>query len=141
MANIACKGTQYGSKILCNYINPDNIIINEEYDLDKTPYEYPNEPKTGEIIVDGTIPEPDPNPLVNYKNNLINPFAICVGCGKSINGVRYKCIICENFDYCEYCENKDNGKHGHPLLKINRPEMCPVSYHYLCIVCSVHITT
>jgi hypothetical protein len=125
LANIACKGTKYGSEDLGNYINLRNVTINGETDLDKTPYDYPNGPKIGNITVDGTIPEPDPSNNSNKK--VIHPGIICDGCEKPIIGVRYKCTICNDFDFCESCEEKDKGNHGHPLLKINRPEMCPIA--------------
>ena len=126
LANIACKGTQYGSETLGNYINCNNVAISGETDLDKSPYDYPNEPKIGNITVDGTIPEPDPR-VGNSSKKVIHPGSVCNGCGNNIIGVRYKCTICHGFDYCEKCEEKDKGEHGHPFLKILRPEMCPIS--------------
>ena len=59
------------------------------------------------------------------KKEIVHRGVICDGCNGPIIGTRYKCVICEDFDYCEKCEKKSNGGHGHPLLKINRPEMCP----------------
>lgn len=48
----------------------------------------------------------------------------CDGCGTfPIVGCRYKCAVCDNFDYCEECEKKFSQKHGHPLLKIRNPSM------------------
>ena len=52
---------------------------------------------------------------------------ICDGCNIPITGIRYKCVICKDFDYCEKCEDIYKIEHGHPLLKINSPEMCPIS--------------
>ena len=49
----------------------------------------------------------------------------CSECKKDIVGIRYKCAICKDFDFCEKCEEKNQGKHGHPFLKINRPDLCP----------------
>ena len=126
LANIACKGTQYGSETIGNYINCNSVTINGETDLDKTPYDYPNEPKIGNISVDGTIPEPNPR-VNNSLKNVNHPGIVCDGCGNPIIGVRYKCTICPDFDYCEKCEEKDKGEHGHPLLKILRPDMCPIA--------------
>lgn len=65
--------------------------------------------------------------LNSEKKNVVHPGVICDGCNGPIIGVRYKCTICDNFDYCEKCEEKNNGEHGHPLLKIISPEMCPVA--------------
>ena len=44
----------------------------------------------------------------------------CNGCGmESIYGIRYKCTICPNFNFCSICEN--NKEHEHPFLKIKFP--------------------
>jgi hypothetical protein len=45
----------------------------------------------------------------------------CDGCGVSpIIGIRYKCSVCKNFDFCEVCE--DRVSHEHPFIKIVKPE-------------------
>lgn len=50
----------------------------------------------------------------------------CDGCGASpIIGCRYKCSICQNFDYCPLCE--DARKHEHPFIKIRRPALQPAA--------------
>ena len=74
------------------------------------------------------------NKLILQKNirkkenkNKIHYENICNGCNTPIIGIRYKCVICKDFDYCEKCEDIYKEEHGHPLLKINSPEMCPVS--------------
>ena len=59
---------------------------------------------------------------------IIHHHVKCDGCKKSpIQGIRYKCTICKNFDYCEECEKKYALEHGHPLLKIRKPELAPIS--------------
>ena len=53
---------------------------------------------------------------------------ICDGCDKEpIIGNRYKCTVCDDFDYCEACEEKFRDQHKHPFLKIYKPSMDPVS--------------
>jgi hypothetical protein len=48
----------------------------------------------------------------------------CDGCGESpIIGVRYKCAVCKNFDYCANCEEKLD--HDHPFLKIKKAGGAP----------------
>ena len=64
--------------------------------------------------------------LNSEKNKIVHPGVICDGCNGPIIGTRYKCTICKDFDFCEKCEEKNNGDHGHPLLKIQTPDMCPV---------------
>ena len=53
---------------------------------------------------------------------------ICDGCGMNpIVGNRFKCTVCDNFDFCEACEEKFKNEHNHPFLKIYNPSMAPVS--------------
>lgn len=40
-------------------------------------------------------------------------------------GIRYKCSVCKNFDYCEICEERH--AHDHPFIKITKPEHAPVA--------------
>ena len=63
------------------------------------------------------------------KEELITHYRVkCDGCKKfPIEGIRYKCTICKNFDYCEECEKKYALELGHPLLKIRKPELAPIS--------------
>jgi len=50
----------------------------------------------------------------------------CDGCQKKpIVGIRYKCAVCYDFDFCEECEEKID--HPHPFLKIRKPEHAPKS--------------
>ena len=47
------------------------------------------------------------------KNSLLvkHTNVACDGCDMSpIVGVRYKCIVCKNFDYCEVCEEKNRSR-------------------------------
>ncbi len=46
-------------------------------------------------------------------------FVQCIGCKKSpILGTRYHCTICEDFNFCEKCE--ENQEHMHPFAKLKR---------------------
>jgi len=48
----------------------------------------------------------------------------CDGCGMApILGVRYKCSICKDFDYCATCEERKG--HEHAFLKITDPKQAP----------------
>ena len=48
----------------------------------------------------------------------------CDGCGVGpIVGPRYKCSVCENFDFCARCE--EFVDHEHAFLKIKRAEDSP----------------
>ena len=51
----------------------------------------------------------------------------CNGCGMNpIEGNRFKCAVCENFDYCEKCESLNKDLHLHPFIKIYSPETAPI---------------
>jgi len=68
------------------------------------------------------------------SSTVIHSKVSCDGCKMSpIIGNRYKCTICENFDYCESCEEKNSENHKHPFLKIRKPESAPIN-----IVCAIN---
>ena len=56
-----------------------------------------------------------------------HPGICCSQCKENVVGIRYKCLVCKEFNFCEKCEKKFEEEHRHPMLKINNPEMCPVS--------------
>ena len=61
------------------------------------------------------------------KKEVVHGDYICDGCNADpIVGVRYKCTVCEDFDYCEKCEKTLGARHGHPLLKIRTPDLAPL---------------
>jgi hypothetical protein len=48
----------------------------------------------------------------------------CDGCAvHPIQGTRYKCAVCPDYDLCEKCESSKVHCNGHPLVKMARP-MC-----------------
>lgn len=52
--------------------------------------------------------------------------AICNGCNcQKIKGIRYKCVTCPSFNYCEKCESKidedNNFFHEHPFYMLKHP--------------------
>ena len=66
-----------------------------------------------------------------FKNNEpkdVHIGYICDGCKKGpIVGIRYKCTVCFDFDYCEDCEEKLGLVHNHNFIKIRnsvRPYNC-----------------
>ena len=47
---------------------------------------------------------------------------ICDGCGMNpLIGIRYHCLDCQNFDYCENCMEKYKDKHKHKFEKFEKP--------------------
>ena len=59
------------------------------------------------------------NSKVDKSNQLSIHNVICRGCSAfPIRGVRYKCTVCNSFDYCEECEMKHAIMHKHPFYKV-----------------------
>lgn len=44
----------------------------------------------------------------------------CDDCENNVVGLRFKCIDCQDFDLCTYCEPK-NAHGGHLLVRIGKP--------------------
>lgn len=50
----------------------------------------------------------------------------CDNCGmKPIQGIRYKCSVCSNYDLCSACEASDCHPAEHPLIKTRAPSGAP----------------
>jgi len=50
---------------------------------------------------------------------VVHTNVTCDGCGVGpIQGLRYKCSVCKNFDYCASCEERLG--HDHAFLKIRK---------------------
>ena len=65
----------------------------------------------------------------NPAGKLIHYGIACDGCKTfPIVGIRYKCAVCDDFDFCEECEKKKGEEHNHPFLKIYEPKMTPISF-------------
>ena len=68
-------------------------------------------------------------PTNDEKKIIIHGDYICDGCDADpIIGIRYKCAVCEDFDFCEKCEKTLGPKHGHPFLKIRTPKIDPIYF-------------
>ena len=60
----------------------------------------------------------------NIAKKIIHFGVACDQCKKfPIVGVRYKCAVCPNFDFCEDCEKKFADQHNHAFYKIYDPQM------------------
>lgn len=49
-----------------------------------------------------------------------HPGVVCDGCEKHIFGIRFKCVVCPDFDLCMTCETKGMHKE-HEMLRIATP--------------------
>ncbi len=59
------------------------------------------------------------------SSQVIHAHVTCDECGTSpIVGIRYKCVVCPDFDVCEKCQAKST--HDHPFLKIKQLKHTPL---------------
>lgn len=62
------------------------------------------------------------------KKQAVHQRVSCDGCGVNpIVGLRYKCSVCPDFDFCEKCE--DTVKHDHAFIKIKEPANYEGGHH------------
>jgi outer membrane biosynthesis protein TonB len=84
---------------------------------------------------DESAPKPAPQPAAAAAA-AVHAGVTCDLCGASpITGVRFKCMICHNFDLCDKCEA--SGKHptDHPLIKLREPRMLPMHFPHMSSRC------
>jgi len=71
---------------------------------------------------------------IKQSGKAVHRGFICDGCNQGpIIGHRFKCVVCEDFDYCSTCEDELHMTHPHPMLKIRQPKHAPVQ-----IFCTVN---
>lgn len=59
---------------------------------------------------------------------VIHQHVKCDGCGMNpIQGTRFKCAVCDNFDYCSTCESLNENTHQHPFICIRNPKLSPTA--------------
>ncbi len=52
---------------------------------------------------------------------VVHRSVACDGCGVfPMTGIRYKCLECADFDFCEKCEA--TREHAHPFIKFKKPQ-------------------
>ena len=105
-------------------------IINTKIGIKEEKLEDKKEENIIENIINTKIG--NKNEKLEDEKEAIHKNVRCDGCKKyPIIGIRYKCTICHNFDYCEECEKKFNEEHNHPFLKIRKPELAHFAYEYM----------
>lgn len=72
-------------------------------------------------------PQPKAQEVIKPKDiqkKKVHSHVFCDGCRMfPIIGTRFKCMNCQNFDYCADCEEKYSEIHQHPFLCIRDPKM------------------
>jgi len=100
--------------------NLANYYINQSFE--KLKNELINESRVlqSKIIMESKIKnQKDDNILdIRTPGSVENHNTVCNSCGQQIIGIRYRCVYCQNLDYCENCEEKNGVSHGHPFYKL-----------------------
>ena len=102
--------------------NQLNDIINKNFDKLKNDLINESSIQLSQIVMESKL-----NNIEKEKDDGVRtPSSVemhtgisCSGCGaNTIEGIRYKCVYCKDFDYCEECEEKKGYIHAHPLYKL-----------------------
>ena len=56
----------------------------------------------------------------SINNNIIHYDINCSNCKQLIEGIRYKCSVCDNYNLCSKCE--ESNEHKHDFFKIKKNE-------------------
>jgi len=61
---------------------------------------------------------------IRQEDTTVHAGVRCDNCGVvPMVGIRYKCTVCQDFDFCSKCESE--VEHAHPFLKIKSPAQIP----------------
>ncbi|CAG89533.2 DEHA2F18216p [Debaryomyces hansenii CBS767] len=102
----------------------------EEFQAHTKPQTQPTQPQTRTQSAKGQFEE---KPKDATNNDCVHELVACDSCNPTnfvpIKGVRFKCLICRDYDLCQACESKqhveekNNGDHlyTHPMIKITKP--------------------
>lgn len=81
-------------------------------------------PEFMEKVKDSLLRKSTVQSEASQKPRTVHNHITCDECGQTnMEGVRYKCAVCADFDLCEKCEA--TSSHTHPFLKIKRPSQAP----------------
>lgn len=103
-----------------NIDNQLNNIINENLDKLKNDLINESKIKLSHIVMESQLKNEEDDDGIETPLSVEKHTGIaCNGCGVCpIEGVRYKCVFCSEFDYCEKCEKEKGYVHNHPLYKL-----------------------
>ncbi|CEF69049.1 Zinc finger, ZZ-type domain and UBA-like domain-containing protein [Strongyloides ratti] len=87
--------------------------------------EYPNARKNIDDIPVIVIPV-IVNDNIDYLSDSglrVHPNIRCDGCDRKVAGIRYKCVVCNDYDLCQYCERQNIHDPTHVMLRF----ACPIN--------------
>jgi hypothetical protein len=119
-------------------MNVNKTMYNQP-NVNKTMYNQPNVNKTmyNELLNEIKKLRQDLNLVEFHKSRKNIHLGIhCNGCGRNpLTGIRYKCLMCPNFNFCEICESNYNSSESnvvhdtkHFFVKIRNTDI----YNFVC---------
>lgn len=105
----------------------------EEFQAHTKPQTQPTQPTQPQTRTQSAKGQYETKPKDASNNDCVHELVACDSCNPTnfvpIKGVRFKCLICPDYDLCQACESKqhveekNNGDHlyTHPMIKITRP--------------------
>ena len=102
-----------------NINNQLNDIINNNFEKLKNDLINESSAQLSQIVMESKIKLENDDGIETPLSVEAHSGVVCSGCGICpIVGIRYKCIYCDHFDYCENCEKEKGYVHAHPLYKL-----------------------
>ena len=118
---------EYNNIYLLNLTNDNK----DTYEYSGFYYDMEDLNKATEECTDGENDEKDEKGNGDKEENkeIVHNGIKCNICGnENIEGIRYLCGICDDFNLCQECEKVNGQGHNHPLLKIRNPQYAPLSF-------------
>ena len=119
------------NSIIIRFQNDDNNIENDEdnkkiVDIIEKNFEafkenLINESKiqSTQIVMESKLKFEDKQDIETPNSVEVHKGSVCNGCGEfPIIGIRYQCVECKDFDYCEKCHEEKKYIHKHPFYKL-----------------------
>ena len=116
--------------IIIRFQNDDNIendednkkivdIIEKNFETFKENLINESKIQSTQIVMESKLKFEDKQDIETPNSVEVHKGSVCNGCGEfPIIGIRYQCVECKDFDYCEKCHEEKKYIHKHPFYKL-----------------------
>ena len=118
------------NSIIIRFQNDDNIendednkkivdIIEKNFETFKENLINESKIQSTQIVMESKLKFEDKQDIETPNSVEVHKGSVCNGCGEfPIIGIRYQCVECKDFDYCEKCHEEKKYIHKHPFYKL-----------------------